>query len=125
MKVQILRDRQGVEYKLIKANRVNLVVERLSDGRRMKGNTAIFDHVRLEEDTAPLVDPRIRPGALVKLLPNTPILMNSKHEYDEDTIFVVLGYGIAPREFRIIEVGGNERNTYFKSVPADEMTAEV
>lgn len=121
---QIVKDRQGTEYKLIKANRVNWIVERLSDGRRMKGNAAIFTFDRVEKDDVEDVDPLIRIGAIVQLKPNCPLVTDPRIPHQADDWFVVIGFGEAPNEFRIIEAGGNARNSYFKSIHARYLSAE-
>jgi hypothetical protein len=121
---QIVKDRQGVEYNLIKANRVNWVVERRSDGRRMKGNAAIFTYDRTEADTTPPINPLFRVGAIVNLLPDCPIVKDVRNPHKAGDFFVIIGFGDVPGEFRIIEAGGNARNQYFKSIHARYLTVE-
>jgi len=121
---QIVKDRQGTEYKLIKANRVNWVVERVSDGRRMKGNAAIFTPVRFEEDTAPPINPMFRVGAIVNLLPDCPIVKDVRNPHKAGDFFVIIGFGDVPGEFKIIEAGGNPRNQYFRSISARYLSVE-
>lgn len=122
--MQIVKDRQGVEYKLIKANPVNWIVERLSDGRRMRGNAAIFTFDRVEKDKVEDVDPRVRIGAIVQLKPDCPLVTNPQIPHQADDWFVVIGFGEAANEFKIIEAGGNPRNAYFKSIHARYLSAE-
>jgi hypothetical protein len=112
---QIVVDNKGTRYYLIKANRVNWVVERISDGNRMQGNAAIFKFEGVEEVEAPKVDSRIRIGAMVTVAATASILSYTKftNAYDADQQFVIIGFGKAPGEFKIIELGGNARNTYY------------
>lgn len=122
MNRQIYTDRHGTEYALIKANRVNWVVERLSDQRRMKGNASIFTYVRTEQVEAPKVSPYLRPGALVNLKADCPLVKNGKAK--EHDFYVILGFGEVPGEFKIIEVGGNDRNSYWRSIPGHTLMVD-
>lgn len=112
---ELVKDNKGVEYYLIKANRVNWIVERVSDGRRMEGKAFIFSYVGAKEVEAPKVDPRIRIGAVVRVRPSSDIWnyskFNNAYEYEQN--FVIMGFGKVPGEFKIIELGGNARNTYY------------
>jgi len=121
---QIVKDMQGVEYTLIKANPKNWIVERRSDGRRMKGDARIFTPVRVEADTTPPINPMFRIGAIVNLLPDCPIVTDPRNSHKAGDFFVIIGFGQAPGEFRIIEAGGNDRNQYYKSIPARYLTVE-
>lgn len=118
--IQVYTDRQGTEYKLIKPNRVNWVVERLSDGARMKGDARIFTFLESREVEDEPIDPLIRIGAIVDLKPDCPIVVKG-NAAPGDT-YVVIGFGVAPNEFRIINVGGNPRNSYYKSIHARYLT---
>jgi hypothetical protein len=112
---ELVKDNKGTEYYLIKANRVNWVVERVSDGRRMEGKAYIFSYVGAKEVEAPKVDPRIRIGALVQVNESASIWSYSKflNAYTRDQKFVIMGFGSALGEFKIIELGGNARNTFY------------
>lgn len=112
---ELLKDSKGIEYYLIKANRVNWVVERISDGARLQGPGRMFTPVGIKEVEAPTVDPRIRIGAMIRVSPNSDIWSYSKftNAYDYEQNFFVMGFGKAPGEFKIIEVGGNSKNTYY------------
>jgi hypothetical protein len=112
---ELVKDNKGTEYYLIKANRVNWVVERVSDGRRMEGKAYIFSYVGAKEVEAPKVDPRIRIGALVQVNESASIWSYSKFlkAYTRDQKFVIMGFGSTLGEFKIIELGGNTRNTFY------------
>lgn len=112
---QIVVDNKGTRYYLIKPNRVNWVVERISDGNRMQGNAAIFKFEGVEEVEAPKVDSRIRIGAMVRVNEKATVWNYSKfyNAYSTDQNFVIMGFGKTPGEFKIIELGGNARNTYY------------
>lgn len=112
---EIVKDNKGVEYYLIKANRVNWDVERISDGARLRGNASIFTFDRTVQVEAPIVSPLIRIGATVRVNPKANIWTFKKftNEYEYDQKFVIIGFGSALGEFKIIEAGGNPRNTYY------------
>lgn len=112
---ELVKDNKGVEYYLIKANRVNWIVERVSDGRRMEGKAFIFSYVGAKEVEAPKVDPRIRIGAMVRVDAEAGVWKYSKfsNAYNMHQQFVIMGFGKAPGEFKVIELGGNARNTYY------------
>lgn len=108
-------DTKGVEYYLIKANRVNWVVERISDGVRLQGPASIFTYKGIAQVEVPTVDPRIRIGAIVKVNETAALRSYSKfsNTYGSNSEFVIMGFGKVLGEFKIIEVGGNSRNTYY------------
>lgn len=112
---EIVKDNKGIEYYLIKANRVNWVVERISDGARLQGNARMFTLAGVKEVEAPAVDPRIRIGAVIRVRPSANIWTYSKfnNAYEYEQNFVIMGFGGALGEFKIIELGGNTRNTYY------------
>lgn len=124
MNRQIFKDRHGTEYKLIKPNRVNWIVERVSDGRRMKGNASIFTFSHNIEEEAETFDPLLRVGAIVRLNADCPIVLDHRNSHTEGDYFIVLGFGDAPNEFKIIEAGGNPRNLFYKSVHARHLTVK-
>jgi len=119
MQSQIVKDHQGNEYKLIKANRVNWVVERLSDGERLQGRAIMFTHVRWEEDKIEEVDPLIRIGAMVKVKADANMRRNPKFAADKDKTFVIIGFD-GMHGFKCTELGGNARNSYWK-IPTKEL----
>lgn len=120
MIINVYTDRQGTEYKLIKANRVNWIVERLSDGNRMKGNAAIFTLQGTRQVEEDVIDPLIRIGAIVDLKPNCPLVVNGRAQAGDT--YVIIGFGDALNEYKIITVGGNPRNSYIKSMHARYLT---
>lgn len=120
MLIHVYTDRHGVEYKLIKRNRVNWIVERLSDGNRMKGPAGIFTFLETRIIEEATVDPLIRIGSIVELLPDCPLVVNGRAKAGD--VYVCIGFGEALNEFRIINAGGNPRNSYIRSMHARYLT---
>jgi hypothetical protein len=112
---ELVKDNKGIEYYLVKANRVNWIVERVSDGARLQGNARLFTYVGAKEVEAAPVDPRIRIGAMVRVKEDANIWSYSKFasSYRHDQNFFVMGFGKGLGELKIINVGGNDRNTYY------------
>jgi hypothetical protein len=112
---ELLKDSKGIEYYLIKANRVNWIVERVSDGARLQGPGRMFTPVGIKQVETAAVSPLIRIGAVVKVNEKATIWSYSKflNTYSRDQKFVIMGFGKVPGEFKIIELGGNARNTYY------------
>jgi len=112
---EIVKDNKGIEYYLIKANRVNWIVERISDGVRLQGPGTMFTYLATKEVEAASFDALIRIGALVRVNPNADIWKYTKftNAYDYEQKFVIMGFGKVPGEFKVIELGGNARNTYY------------
>jgi len=112
---EIVKDKQGVEYYLIKANRVNWIVERISDGARLEGKAYLFSIVGAKEVDAPVVDLGIRIGAMVRVNPKSDIWKYAKfnNAYEFEQKFVIIGFGKIPGEWKVMELGGNTRNTYY------------
>lgn len=112
---ELIKDSKGTEYYLIKANRVNWIVERVSDGARLKGPAQMFTPIGIKQVEAPTINPLIRIGAMVRVNEKADIWSYTKflNSYLRSQEFVIIGFGVAPGEFKIIELGGNPRNTYY------------
>lgn len=121
---QIFKDREGTEYKLVKANRVNWLVERVSDGKKLKGNAAIFTFSHTIQEEAETYDPLLRIGAIVRLNADCPIVLDHRNSHTEGDYFIVIGFGLVPNEWKIIEAGGNPRNSYWKSIHSRHLTVK-
>lgn len=120
MRIEIVKDTTGKEYRLIKQNRVNWIVEELETGRRVQGNGLMFTHVRFDEPKVPTVDPLIRIGARVVVKKDASIRRNPKFAKDANKTFVLIGFGSIHGDFKAIEEGGNTRNSYW-SISATEL----
>lgn len=118
--IQVYTNRDGVEHKLIKRNRVNWIMERLSDGARFKGDSRLWTFLETRQVEEESLNPLIRVGALVELLPDCPIVKSGRAKAGD--MYVIIGFGQAVNEFKIIEVGGNPRGTYYKSIHARYLT---
>jgi hypothetical protein len=118
--IEIVKDRRGTEYKLVKRNRVNWIVEELESGKRLQGNGIQFEHVRYDKPEVSAVDPRIRIGARVIIKKDAPIRMNPKFAKDQDKTFVLIGFGTIMGDFKAIEEGGNSRNAFW-NISSQEM----
>lgn len=119
---ELVVDTEGIEYYLVKMNRVNWIVERISDGARLQGPAQMFTLKGIAQVEAPVIDPLIRIGALVRVKPDANIWSYKKftNEYEYEQQFVIMDFGKIHGEFRIIEVGGNARNTYYQ-LPAKDL----
>jgi hypothetical protein len=120
MIIHVYTNPQGEEVKLIKPNRVHWITERLSDGQRFKGPASLYTFVETREVQEEPVNPLIRIGAIVELLPTCPIVKSGRAKAGD--VYVIIGHGLAPREFKIIEVGGNPGNSHYKSIHAKFLT---
>lgn len=119
--IHVYTNPRGEELKLIKPNRVNWIMEHLSDGRRVKGDARLYTFLETRDiDPEPPVNPLIRIGAIVDLLPDAPPVKAGRAR-PGDT-YVIIGFGLAPNEFKIIEAGGNPGNSYYKSVHAKHLS---
>lgn len=116
MMVEIVKAFDGTEYKAVKKNRVNWIVEDLKTGNRLQGNGRMFTHVRFEEEKKETVDPLIRIGAVVRVKESAPIWMNAKFSRttSKKQAFVIMGFGKSLGDFKCITLGGNEGNRYWE-----------
>lgn len=117
--IEIVKDPKGVEYKVVKRNRVNWVVEELKDGTRWNWPHHALTHVRYEEEKIAATNPLIRIGARVVLKKDASIRKNPKFARNADKTFVLIGFGKALGDFKAIEEGGNARNSYW-SIPGKD-----
>jgi len=111
--IEIVKDPNGVEYKVIKRNRVNWMVESLDGGGRWNWPHQALTHVRYEEEKTEWIDPMVRIGARVVIKKDAAARKNPKFAKDADKTFVLIGFGKAPGDFKAIEMGGNARNSYW------------
>ena len=119
MQVEIVSNFAGEEFKVIKRNRVNWVLED-SKGVRWNYKALGLKHVRWEEAKEEPINQLIRIGAVVKVKEDAPIRQNTKFVKDAHKRFVIIGFGKNPGDFSIIELGGNMRNSYW-GIPGSQL----
>lgn len=120
MMVEIVKDPAGLEYKVLKKNRVNWSVEELNTSERWNWPARALQHVRFEEENLPVVHPALRIGAVVKIKADAAIAKNSKFAHEVNKKFVLIGFGKALGDFKAIELGGNSRNAFW-NIPSTDL----